>query len=386
MTRPLYADAALDPKTRPVDGHAGLWYDKFCDRWQVQVRGGSWSMSSDKSTDADNPKLSWIRTVCSDRVGEADVIGEHAMRVKRLLERRGGVSRVFTAESRFVTGLGRGHPVENGFAWHATLGTPYLPGSSVKGLVRAWAELECGLQPQPGTIHRLLGDTGRVGRVTFLDAVPIAPVGLEADVMTPHYAGWTEADPPGDWCLPTPIPFLVTAPGTSFLFGLLPCGPAQNDDLSMVAGWLGEALAVVGGGAKTSVGYGRFKRDETAEEALDRKHAAHRERCRRVREKRSAATAREKRLAALTPIGREIEEIIESRRDKNMPEVTAIVKEVQRGRWVGDAKMEVATWLEARMKKERRWRETSKKKKPARDKDHQRTLLVLGWLGGAAEG
>ena len=32
--------------------------------------------------------------------------------------------------------------------------------------------------------------------------------------MTPHFAGWTEQGPPGDWLSPTPIPFLTTAAGT----------------------------------------------------------------------------------------------------------------------------------------------------------------------------
>ena len=88
------------------------------------------------------------------------------------------------------------------------------------------------------------------------------------------------------------------------------------------------------------------------------------------------------RLAALTPIGREIEQILDERRDKNIPAVTTIIREVEIGRWTGDVKRDVAKWLEGRMKNEKRWKETSKKKNPAKDRDHQSTLRVMDWLRG----
>ena len=39
-----------------------------------------------------------------------------------------------------------------------------------------------------------------------METVPIEAVRLEADVMTPHYAGWSADEPPGDWMPPAPIP------------------------------------------------------------------------------------------------------------------------------------------------------------------------------------
>ena len=210
MPRPLYDAAAREPADRESDGHAGLWFDKFCNRWRV--KNGSWTMSSqDKGS---NPKLDWIRTVADRPIGTGDQLDESALRLARLVHRRGGRAAIFTTEARFVTGLGRSHPVENGFAWHPTLGTPYLPGSSVKGLVRSWAEMDARPRPDAMTRGRLLGAPGKAGGMCFLDAVPIAPVRLEADVMTPHYAGWSEDDPPGDWRSPSPVPFLATAAGT----------------------------------------------------------------------------------------------------------------------------------------------------------------------------
>ena len=83
------------------------------------------------------------------------------------------------------------------------------------------------------------------------------PVRVEADVMTPHYAGWTQGDPPGDWRSPKPIAFLATARETRFLFGVVPGRSAAEgdpDDLDVVVSWLTSAVLWAGGGAKTAVG------------------------------------------------------------------------------------------------------------------------------------
>ena len=402
MTRPLHDGAARDPAQRPPDGHAGLWFDKFCNRWNVQ--GSSWTMESGKDHDEgrskrgedspkSSPKLEWIGTVTNGKVGTEDRIGEFALRVARLVDRRGGRFSVFTSESRFVTGLGRSHPVENGFAWHPTLGTPYLPGSSVKGAVRAWVKSD-SRTPGSGSdspipdgairrIQRLFGDPGSAGGICFLDAVPIAPVQLEADVMTPHYAGWTEKDPPGDWRSPVPVPFLVTASGTSFLFGIVPCGAVTAEDLNDVMSWLCLALAWSGSGAKTAVGHGRFRRDDAGTDSLtQRLQEREREREARIRAKREAAE-REARRAAMDPIEREIEEILEKRPNQNEPDFVTIIRMVDKdGRWSDpDDRTRVARWLKRRMKAEKgEWRERSAAKNPAKDKRHQRTLLVMGWL------
>ena len=139
MTRPLYRDAVRHPAERPPEGHAGLWYDKFCNRWHVE--GDSWSLASARDGTGGGQKLGWINTLTNGKVGVGDELDGYASRLARLVERRKGRYGVFVAESRFVTGLGRSHPVENGFAWHPTLGTPYLPGTSIKGMVRTWASL-----------------------------------------------------------------------------------------------------------------------------------------------------------------------------------------------------------------------------------------------------
>ena len=259
MARPLYKTEGQLPARRAPEGHTGLWFDKFCDRWRND--GDVWTMKSPKNDDKE-PKLDWIEGVTEGSIGKSSQIHESAMRSMRLIERRGGHAAVFVTEFRFVTGLGRNHPIENGFAWHPTLGTPYLPGSSIKGLVRSWAELDSDTSSDRETVVHLLGDQRTAGNLCFLDALPVEPVRLEADVMTPHYAGWTEQEPPGDWLSPTPIPFLTTAAGTPFLFGIVPCRTVADEELETASAWLRAALSWAGAGAKTAVGYGRFRHED----------------------------------------------------------------------------------------------------------------------------
>jgi CRISPR-associated protein Cmr6 len=105
----------------------------------------------------------------------------------------------------------------------------------------------------------------------FLDAIPISGVRLEADVMTPHYAGWTPEALPGDWREPVPVPFLVVASRSAFVFSLLPRG-VERSELENVFHWLREALRFSGAGAKTAVGYGRFAYDEPRRNARPTAH------------------------------------------------------------------------------------------------------------------
>lgn len=247
LPRPLYKSS--EGAKFSTEANAGLWYDKFVDRWE----GNSWDQAKAN-------KLAWIKTVTGP-VGCPKLINEFATRVKRLAEQSAGRAFVLTTESRFVTGLGREHPLENGFAWHHTLGTPYLPGSSIKGLIRNWAKQWEGQTKEE--VNAILGGPGCVGRVLLLDALPTHPPELEADVMTPHYSAYYQSsgktvEAPGDWLSPTPIPFLVVAANTPFQFALLPNTPADIPHLATVEQWLRDALIWLGAGAKTAVGYGRF--------------------------------------------------------------------------------------------------------------------------------
>jgi len=261
MALPLYNDC------KPIRGrnwHAGLWFDKFFDKYDQH-----WKVPKDGTG-----KLAWIKTVANkEKVGD-ETVEIYANRQKSLVATLDGQSLTVKTDWHFVTGLGNNHPVENGFAWHPTLGVPYLAGAAVKGLLRAWCEVCMGWKisekdkKDDPCLLQWFGDETQAGELIFFDALPTAPVKLKADVMTPHYGQWYEEGDkspkkdgrniPADWHNPIPLPFLVVAPGQSFQFSVA-TRPHSNIDLGDVVKELKLALACLGAGAKTAVGYGRMK-------------------------------------------------------------------------------------------------------------------------------
>ena len=259
--RPLPDRLRVDP----FDEHGklrgsnpGLVWAKFCDRWE----------SADCTPLGAPKKLDWIEKFIGE-AGDAALLTRAAERQGKLVKKIGGQNQAFTTDAPFVTGMGLEHPVENGFAWHHTLGVPFLPASSVKGVVRAWARHWLGMEAPE--VNRIFGppmehpDHGRAGSVIVFDALPLAPVTLMAEVLTPHDGGWRQgnAEAPSDWHSPVPIPFLAVAPGAKFCFSVAPRPGAETgaQDTKTVMGWLAEALEWLGAGAKTAVGFGRFLSD-----------------------------------------------------------------------------------------------------------------------------
>ncbi len=240
----------------------GLWYDKFCDEWSLswqELDKGKWI---NRAATIDEGKNSDIE------VGNSDLIEDYFIRQRDLAMALGGQIFVFKTQDRFITGLGNPHPIENGFSWHFTLGTPYIPASSVKGVLRSWAETLGGID---STKINLLFDSESdrehsAGAVIFFDAIPLSPVKLNEDIMTPHYNDYyrkKDNSPPADWYSPIPIPFLTVAEGQRFAFVIAPRKKIEVD-IHDLGDWLICALEDFGLGAKTSSGYGRFEYDELA--------------------------------------------------------------------------------------------------------------------------
>lgn len=169
---------------------------------------------------------------------------------------------------RLALHLSRATSVENAaMCLHPVHGFPYLPGSGLKGLTRAWATFHC---PQnPGDVERILGSEQpsgdgaasalKPGSVIFLDAWPATKPTLELDIVNCHhrdYYGSSVPEIPGDWDEPNMTYFLTVAPGTPFRFGVAPTDRAAPDDAATAMKWLAQALMDLGAGTKTAVGYG----------------------------------------------------------------------------------------------------------------------------------
>ena len=85
----------------------------------------------------------------------------------------------------------------------------------------------------------------------------------------------------------------------------------------------------------------------------------------------------------MDPVERSIQAFLESRQDKNQPEISAVIAAVKQGKWQGAEKRGVTQWLKTKMEATPgQWKPKSQAKRPERDKEHQNTLLVLSWLDG----
>ena len=172
----------------------------------------------------------------------------------------------FTPDWRMVTGMGEASVYETNMTLHPIYGIPYIPASSIKGILRHYlSELEEG----KAYIEQIFGkndqdsSTGKPvrGQYIFFDAFPTKAPRIELDVMTPHYPKYYgEGQPPADWQSPNPIHFLTVGQGTPFRFLI---GLPDNNLEQRLKTWLEEALTTRGLGAKTAVGYGYWKTYDT---------------------------------------------------------------------------------------------------------------------------
>lgn len=226
---------------------------------------------------------------------------------------------------RLIAGLGASHVLETGFTLDRNTGLPYLPGSTVKGLARAWGLIEVAAQlnlsvndlnplakllieneltqvihelerkgipvsddarPYIGWFQLIFGSQKQGGAVAFLDAIYYgygskqdAPPRYVTDVMTPHYVDYYTQNggaAPSDSDDPNPVSFLTVDSGNVFAFGVLPRAGAfvnmQAEDVEIAMGtavdWLQRGLSRLGAGSKTAAGYGFFSRKSVNESIL----------------------------------------------------------------------------------------------------------------------
>jgi CRISPR-associated protein Cmr6 len=239
-------------RTDPRCKNPGLLFDRY-----TAYRPG-WSLDSDGRR---NPKYEALKAVRDTRM-DATLHRAFVARWQAALTTLGAETFEAEPDWRFVVGLGRKGPLEVGMTFHRIYGFPLVPGSSLKGLARAYAELVA--KASEDEITHVFGDTpgpgedpsvAHVGRAVFFDAVPTRPPHLEIDVMNPHYADYYQGNsPPADYLSPTPIYFLTVGRGGRYLFAV--AGPEKAQALA----WLEGGLSELGSGAKTTSGYGYWEK------------------------------------------------------------------------------------------------------------------------------
>ncbi|MGL6260380.1 type III-B CRISPR module RAMP protein Cmr6 [Vibrio sp. WXL210] len=254
--------------------NTGLLFNRFFNRydsqWQIDQEG--------EGKEKTSSKVKFLQSILSagaprsgqNAVGDREKLSRFYQRQTQLSQQLGGISLKYKSEWNWVSGLGYAHPVENGLKWHPTLAVPFFSGSSIKGLLRAWMETQ--QQPDLKAIQLWFGSEDKradkcknepsQGGLIFFDALPVEPVSLVLDVMTPHCGNWLseggQKNAPADWINPVPVPFLSCAPAVLH-FSIAPVpGQEAAIDMSKVAKALSDALDFLGLGAKTSNGYGLF--------------------------------------------------------------------------------------------------------------------------------
>jgi len=292
MSAPLYKDC-LPPKVCDAAGNRGLWFERFFDQYDENK---DWQIPKPQ----DNPQMNsslWLKTNFKDKkAGYADQLKTHSLTQHTLVSALKGRSHFFKASGHFVTGMGNAHPVENGFAWHPTLGVPYLTGAAVKGLLRSYIEthLDASDTERQTLLLQWFGSTDKnpdaqgyesqAGELIFFDALPTDPVALTIDIMTPHMGKWYEKGGtdqfvgkpeavPADWHDPVPVTYLV-AKDISLQFGFAPRPRTQDShtsiDLTDVLDVLERALSQMGAGGKTAVGYGAMTINKAKENEMQK--------------------------------------------------------------------------------------------------------------------
>lgn len=320
----------------------------------------------------------------------------------------------------FTTGLGNEHPLENGFAFLNPYGLPYLPGSGVKGVLRQSArELASGEWGDTrgwtaekihlighgrdainfSAIDALFGmesvsggNEHLRGALTFWDVIPQIKGDLAVDIMTPHQSHYYQKKPdrkagdstsPHDSGQPNPISFLTVPAGSGFSFHVT-CDLAHLENLApdlaanerwkmVLTAAFEHAFQWLGFGAKTAVGYGAMAEDPAAIKRRDegRKTAEEAER------NQLEQQIRERELAAMSPAMRVMQEFLDARTDKNQPELSTLLGGLKKGAWSGAVQTEIALHVKQMMTSVKKWKEKSEKKNPAKDNDHQDTLVVM---------
>ena len=294
MSAPLYQDAQVPSQ---CGGNFGLWFDRFYDQYNER----DWSILKPDTNDNKKGNTHWLTKHFKGAVGDKEALELQKNRQAVLAESIGGSHFVCKASWHFVTGMGNPHPVDNGFAWHPTLGVPYLTGAAVKGLLRTYIEKNLRIDEASGNPDkkqllldwfgstdkdpRAEGYESQIGEIVFFDALPIEPVSMGVDVMTPHMGKWyesganrpNEADTvPADWHDPVPVSFLVAKDiSLQFSFGLRTKSSQSKVNLDDVREALERVLVEMGAGAKTATGYGEMvelerieQRKEEAKQAI----------------------------------------------------------------------------------------------------------------------
>jgi len=250
---PLQTAQLLTPDRLQRCKNLGLLLDKYPPQTALDT--------SQKS----NGKSSWLKTLMRDNHLDTQLVENVYQRWQRTIMAMQAQHFTATTAWRMVVGLGGETVLETDLTLHHLYGIPFIPGSALKGLTRAYVtgEVEAHksekIEEDDPIVQRIFGTQKDAGSVIFFDAMPInGKVHFDLDIMNVHYPKYyREKLPPANDQDPNPVTFLTVA-RTTFLFALAPRRPQDTKDTEDAMKWLQDALRDYGVGGKTSAGYGYF--------------------------------------------------------------------------------------------------------------------------------
>lgn len=281
MGKPLLTRNALLRANHENFGHPGLVFDKI-----HAIRN---SNGSTVTLDSAQPLIHEIRTSL------LNMKNLYRTWFERVPEKRPGAAlNVFFRE--LSMGLGASGARDIGFLFHHTYGTPYIPGSSIKGAVAHYCRTVHGGRPDgahfrtDGWLYRkifgsqenfaelkneLMNPSECQGSIIFHDAFLIPdqqPANanmalldcppfedcIKLDVMTPHNTKYfAQKCAPNGMEDPVPVYFFRTSGWFLFHVSVLPINDADAANVEQIAlRFLAETLITYGLGSKKSSGYG----------------------------------------------------------------------------------------------------------------------------------
>lgn len=154
-------------------------------------------------------------------------------------------------------------PLEIGLAWHPYLNLPYLPSSSIKGLIRSYMEkyeiTVCGLTVSDLFGSKYRSENERSGLLTVSDALPINCIDklIDVEVISPHYIE-SRGIIDEARVKPTPLLFPTISRGVKFKL-VIGLKETRGKDVQCIVNEIENIIREAfldGIGAKTSVGFG----------------------------------------------------------------------------------------------------------------------------------
>src|SRR2546423_2431027 len=148
-------------------------------------------------------KSSWLKDIAVGNYIDDRLAAGVYDRWLRMTTAAGAVHFKGTTEWRMVVGLGGETVLETDLTLHHLYGIPYIPGSALKGLTRAYVtgevqeHLSKEIDKDSELVKQIFGTQKEAGTVIFFDAMPIGGKGAFAlDIMNPHYPDYYGGNKP----------------------------------------------------------------------------------------------------------------------------------------------------------------------------------------------